>query len=217
VDRSDRPGRRRARRALAAALACGAALAAARVGMGAGWFVAPYPAPGRALAWTLGEPAAAYNFGVVVPGRVYRSSKPDERFLRWLRDEYGIRRVIGLSGELPVHEAARRLGFEVATFRWRVSELAPWTELEAVVGLLDDGAPVLVHCASGSDRTGFAVAAFRVLRERWDLARAEREMARYGHDAAEQPRQHARLRELLRAVHGSGSAPPVVATSAERG
>ena len=49
------------------------------------WFRAPYNVVGKAIAWTIGIPEEAYNFDVVVPGRLYRSGLPDVRFLDYVR------------------------------------------------------------------------------------------------------------------------------------
>ena len=36
--------------------------------------------------------------------------------------------------------------------------------------------PVLVHCAEGKDRTGYAIAAYRIVEQRWDADSAIQEM-----------------------------------------
>lgn len=180
-------------------LALAALLVGVRQGMREGWFRSPFRAPGVWLAWVLAEPEAAYNFAEVSPGRLYRSAEPDERFLVWLQREYGIRHVIGLSGEVPVHESARRLGMRVTTYDWPSRKLPPWDELEALAARLGGDEPVLVHCRSGSDRTGWALAVYRVLREGWTLERAEREMIRFGHEPERYPDDHRALRERLEA------------------
>ena len=133
-----------------------ALLVGVRLAMSQGWIRAPYPDLGRTLAWALGVPGPAYNFSEVVPGRIFRSSRPDRRFLEWLQREHGVRRVVSLDGSSDI--AARELGMEVTSYRWDAPKLPPWDELESVAELLDADEPVLVHCASGSDRTGYAIA-----------------------------------------------------------
>ena len=173
------------------------ALAIVWLGMGAGWFRGPYPEPSRDLAWALGVPAGAYNFGVVAEGRIYRSARPDARFLEWVAAEHGVRRVISLSGDDPSHPAARAMGMDVAVFGWSASELPPEAELRRVAAMLAGGEPVLLHCASGSDRTGYAIAAHRVWNEDWDRERAVEEMTRYWHRPERAPALHEELAERL--------------------
>ena len=85
-------------------------------GLGLRWFRSPFPDFGKAIAWAIGNPEAAYNFDPVLPGRLYRSGRPDQRFLRYLRQEYEIQHVVSLTGPVAGHEAARALGLEVTVF-----------------------------------------------------------------------------------------------------
>lgn len=167
------------------------------VGMQCRWYRSPYPQFGKALAWALGSPEDAYNFGVVVPGRVYRSGRPDERFIQYLRNTHDIQRIVTLTGSSEAHEAAKKMGMEVSSFRWNTNHLPPLSELETVLDILNDGRPVLVHCAGGSDRTGYTVAIYRVQQQKWSIARAVEEMAHYWHSPDNNPGLHEELRKLL--------------------
>jgi hypothetical protein len=193
------PGERSnlAGRAVLAAACLLALLGGIYLGIALRWFGAPYPSFGKEIAWLLGEQEAAYNFGVVEPGRVYRSGKPDERLIRYLRERYGVTRIVSLAGPFPAHETARELGIEVRVFDWPIEHLPPLSELQAVLGMLDSGGPTLVHCWGGSDRTGVTMAAYRVRRDGWSLGEAVREMARYGHLARLHAGLHRELRSLL--------------------
>ncbi len=185
---------------VAAALVCAGF---ARLGMAQGWFRGPYPAPGKRLAWALGLPAPAYNFGVVIPGRLFRSARPDPRFLAWLEREHGVERIVSLVGQSEVHTAARALGLRVSSFAWRVEALPPEAELRAALDLLSGGERILLHCASGADRTGYTVAAHRVLREGWSPERALAEMRGYWH----KPERHPQVEAALRALFAAGRPP----------
>lgn len=200
---------RRAARGIAlGAIALAAAAGAARLAVDRGWLRAPFPALGKRVAWALGAPDGAYLFGVVTPERVFRSARPDARFLRRLRDTYGVRRVVSLAGRGPAEDAARSLGMEVQSFQWRVSELPPRQEIDALLAWLDAGPPVLVHCASGSDRTGLAIAAYRVARDGWTPDAALAEMARYGHRPKRHPQLQRELRALLEALRPQSARGP---------
>ena len=191
---------RRGRQPARLAVLTGAALAAfglAYLGMAQGFFRGPYPPLGKRLAWVLGVPGPAYNFGVVIPGQIFRSARPDAHFLTWLKQEHGVQRVVSLDGESEVHAVARSLGLKVSSFRWRVESLPPEAELRAALDLISSGERVLVHCASGSDRTGYTVAAHRVLREGWPTERALAEMRRYWHKRELHPAVEAGLLALF--------------------
>ena len=166
------------------------------------WFRAPYPSYGKSIAWALGNPEEAYNFDVVVPGRLYRSGRPDERFIKYLHESYGIQRIISLTGASKAHETARKLGIKVAIFQWGTNELPLRQELKKVLDILTREKPVLVHCAGGSDRTGYTVAIFRVLHQGWNLDRAREEMARYWHKPQRNPGLHQELEDLLGSPSG---------------
>lgn len=43
--------------------------------------------------------------------------------------------------------------------------------------------PVLVHCAEGKDRTGYAIAAYRIIEEHWDVDSAVQEMFDFHYNA----------------------------------
>ncbi|GAH42782.1 unnamed protein product, partial [marine sediment metagenome] len=122
---------------------------------------APYPSLGKDICWKIGCREEAYNFDVVVPGRIYRSCRPDERFFRYVREKYGIRHVIMLNAadanRLPAPPI--ELGMERHLFRWFAEVVPPREELRRVLDILDSNEPVLIHCWAGADRTGYAVAA----------------------------------------------------------
>jgi len=160
-------------------------------------FRPPYHGLGKEIAWLVGEPEAAYNFDTVGPGYILRSSLPDGRFVEYLRDEYGLQRIVSLIGETPAHAKARALGIEVTTYEWSSDHLPPENELQAVLGLLDEPTPVLVHCKGGLDRTGYTMALYRVTREGWTLEDARREMTSYWHVPERHPGVHAGLRDSL--------------------
>lgn len=42
--------------------------------------------------------------------------------------------------------------------------------------------PILIHCSRGADRTGIAVAMWRILNSKWDVERAITEMDYYGYN-----------------------------------
>jgi protein tyrosine/serine phosphatase len=140
-------------------------------------------------------PEPAYNFAVV-DAHILRSARPDARFLAWVRRNYGIERVVSLSGPDPIHEEARRLGLEVSIYSWKVSALPPRAELLDVLAALRSAKRVLLHCASGADRTGYAIAALRLTRDGWPFARTEQEMRSFSHQPERWPAVHEQLKRF---------------------
>ena len=196
-----RPARRRRRtlRRLAWGAAIGVAvgLAAGYVGIRARWWRPPDPPASKSLCAALGCLEEAYNAETVVPGRIYRSCRPDERWYRYVAERYGVRHVVRLIGEekrVPLPPPDLKL--KVTTLAWSSRDPPPRAELEKVLAIFDDPDPVLVHCWGGSDRTGYAVAAYRILRQGWSAEDACREMNRYWHD----PKRNPKLQEDLRAL-----------------
>jgi protein-tyrosine phosphatase len=141
-----------------------------------------YPAILQDLGWMLGEQEHIYNFGSVTSGKVFRSGQPDDRFIDYVVKNYGVRHIVTLNGESPLEEQeARALGITVNAYDWDEDNLPTREEFQQVVRMLDDDTPVLVHCRAGKDRTGYLVAAYRVLELGWPVEKALNEMRAYGH------------------------------------
>ena len=119
---------------------------------------------------------------------IWRSAQPAPRHLR-AAAERGVRRVINLRGE-ETHgaywlekETCARIGLELVDLRLR-SRAAPSREdiaaMRAEIAAIDR--PTLIHCKSGSDRTGLFCALYLILMEGVPVAEARRQLSlRYGH------------------------------------
>jgi protein tyrosine/serine phosphatase len=79
------------------------------------------------------------------------------------------------------HGYAKKLGINVLIYHWSTSHLPPKEELKSMVDFIDKNNYTLVHCAAGSDRTGYAVAFYRIWRQNWTLDAAIKEMEKYGY------------------------------------
>ena len=114
------------------------------------------------------------NWGVVAPGRLYRSNHPLPWQIRLAARHHGIRTVINLRGNradcgadaLSRAEAARLgLAHIDAPFE---SRGAPHKDrilrLAAIFQDMDE--PTLIHCKSGADRTGLAAVLWLMLQGR---------------------------------------------------
>jgi protein tyrosine phosphatase (PTP) superfamily phosphohydrolase (DUF442 family) len=98
------------------------------------------------------------NFGVV-SADLWRGGRPTPDGLRALADA-GVRTIIDLQlyGEsAPVPPGVKYVRLPVSG--WHVDQV----DVDAVLRAIDQSPkPVFVHCAEGRDRTGLAVAAYRV-------------------------------------------------------
>jgi hypothetical protein len=147
-------------------------------------FRKPYPHVVKKLCWIIGRPENGYNFGVVEAGRLYRSSKPDSRFLRFLNKKYKISRVVSLRhGPLPYEKVAEELGIDLHILNWSSTGVTPDPqEIEKVFALMrDPNHVVLVHRGSGATRTGYVIARYRIEDQNWTLEEARKELNKFWH------------------------------------
>ncbi|MEI4473751.1 dual specificity protein phosphatase family protein [Frigidibacter sp. MR17.24] len=108
------------------------------------------------------------NIHAVVQGEVYRSAQPDGETLERLVRLYGIRSVVNLRGAESHADwyrdeiaTAARLGLEHVDYRMKADRDVPPEEAQRIIALLRDlPKPLLIHCKSGSDRTGLVSALY---------------------------------------------------------
>ena len=129
------------------------------------------------------------NFATVA-GRCYRSAQPGPMFLENLKRTYGVRSIINLRDEnledawyREEKQAAQRLGLNLVDAGLCGLEQTPAEDFRKVVKLIDEAPePILIHCASGSDRTGLASAIFLLIHTDTPFDQARKQLhLRYGH------------------------------------
>lgn len=131
------------------------------------------------------------NWGVVEEGWLYRSGQVHPRLIEDLLREHRIDLVIDLARDRPGDEAAaaevravRALGIRKLDL-WGLNgsgigrSRAYSDALEAIVRAREAGLRVLVHCSAGSQRTGGAIALYRMLYDGWSGDAAYREYLSY--------------------------------------
>lgn len=117
----------------------------------------------------LRSPRFQGNFGVVEPGRVFRSAQPEAGFGR-LVNERGLKSVLNLRGgstadlwydnEVRTTETA---GVDFYDFPMSATRRPHRRELLVLIDVFGRCRyPLLIHCKSGSDRTGLASALYRL-------------------------------------------------------
>lgn len=121
-----------------------------------------------------------WNRGQISAG-VFRTNQPSPARLRIHRDA-GITTILNLRGAsdyahyLFEVEACREIGLELIDFPLRAKQAMPRDTILGLIDLLPDvPTPFVMHCKSGSDRTGFAAVIYRhvVLGEDMEDALAE--------------------------------------------
>lgn len=144
---------------------------------------------GLAGGWAIGLQLVG-NIHVVEDGVVYRSAQLNGQKLAKVVDTYGIKSVINLRGanrglwwydnETEVTAAHGASHFDVRMSALRDTDDATVTQLMEI--LRTAPRPLLIHCESGSDRTGLAAALYeRFVKERPAEVAASQISFRYGH------------------------------------
>jgi protein tyrosine phosphatase (PTP) superfamily phosphohydrolase (DUF442 family) len=118
------------------------------------------------------------NLQVVVPGKVYRSAQPSPVLLeKWVK-RYGIKTVINLRARKPKDfeqekKFSESLGIKFIPVDLGAYRLVSSEELKNLTEILDTSkTPILLHCKSGIDRSGFVsmLAAMAIGHVNYDIA-----------------------------------------------
>jgi protein tyrosine/serine phosphatase len=129
------------------------------------------------------------NWGVVAPGRLYRSNHPLPGQLRAATRRLGLRTVINLRGE-RIDCGSDRLARAAAADLGLVQIDAPFESrgaphkdrilrLAEIFRTLEE--PALMHCKSGADRTGLAAGLWMLLQGRPPAEARAQLSLRHGH------------------------------------
>jgi len=127
-----------------------------------------------------------FNFGRVSSG-IYRSAQPTEAQFGLLA-ENSFRTIINLRNDMRLVEQERQwvegLGMKYVSVPMNGFSMPDQRNFKKVLEIMNDPAnhPVLVHCQMGKERTGVAVALYRLKYQHWRYVDAEEEMFHYGYD-----------------------------------
>jgi protein tyrosine phosphatase (PTP) superfamily phosphohydrolase (DUF442 family) len=153
---------------------------------------------GLAIAWFAGlrNDFVPANFGVVEPGKIFRSAQISQQMIRHTLEAHHIGLIVNLANEdtpdLKAEElAARELGVGEVHLGLSGDGLGdPDVYPKAIAEIISanqHGKAVLVHCQSGAQRTGGIIATYRILVEGQSPEQAFAEMRQYGHDPKHNP------------------------------
>ena len=132
------------------------------------------------------------NWGVVAPGRLYRSNHPLPFQLRAAVRDHGIRTLLNLRGhrldcgaDLLSRREAARLGLVHADAPFESRGAPHKDRIERLAAMLSElPEPILIHCKSGADRTGLVAAIWLLLQGRAPAEAAAQLSWKHGHIAA---------------------------------
>lgn len=159
------------------------------------------------------------RWGAVTPGLIYRSGQLSDRVVGPTLRENGVKVIVNLGVDKP-HKpdqaaelrAARELEIERTTLFLNgdgTGPIASYAEaVEIVCRARSVGKPVLIHCSAGTQRTGAAVAFYRVLVEGKPPAQAVAELRKYNWTPQDNPALlpyiNGHMRELATLLVGRG-------------
>lgn len=121
------------------------------------------------------------NFGEVTP-KLYRGGQPGADGLKELK-KMGVSIVIDMRSSRSQHEqtAVEQLGMDYVSIPWH----CPFPSDDTFVKFLqvierNPGKKIFVHCRLGDDRTGMAIASYRMAEQGWSADEAMKEMEFFG-------------------------------------
>jgi tyrosine-protein phosphatase SIW14 len=129
---------------------------------------------------SIADVAGVPNFHQV-DEHVYRGAQPNGQGFAGLA-KIGIRTVIDLRGERSEENDVQRAGMHYVRLPWSGYKAPDDAQIEAVLALLNDSSqwPVFVHCKHGVDRTGTAIACYRIAHDHWSNEQALAEARTFG-------------------------------------
>lgn len=143
---------------------------------------------------SLPQVAGVENFHQV-DEHVYRGGQPNGAAFTSLA-RIGIKTVIDLRGENFEKSAVEHAGMRYVRLPWSGFKAPSDSQVAAVLALMNNSSawPVFVHCRRGADRTGTAVACYRIAHDHWTNQQALAEARSFGMSSMEIAMEHFILR-----------------------
>jgi tyrosine-protein phosphatase SIW14 len=126
-----------------------------------------------------------------VDEHVYRGAQPHGEGFAGLA-KIGIKTVIDLRGERSEESAVQRAGMRYVRLAWSGFKAPSDSEIATVLAMLNDHSdwPVFVHCKRGADRTGTAIACYRITHNHWSNEKALDEAKSFGMSSLQVAMRH---------------------------
>ena len=136
------------------------------------------------------EVPGVHNFHQVNE-HVYRGAQPSSQGFANLA-KLGIKTVIDLRGEKSEANVVEQAGLHYVYMPWSGFKAPTDREMATVLSLLDNSSdwPVFVHCKRGADRTGTAIACYRISHDHWSNEKALEEAKGFGMSSLEIAMRH---------------------------
>ncbi len=139
------------------------------------------------------------RWGCVEANQIYRSGQLSSALIERTLEKNGIQTIVSLTGEKPGDpdhmaeiQAAEKLGIELLRFGLGgdgTGDIENYAlAIAAIVKAKQEGKPVQVHCAAGTQRTGGVIACYRLLVLGAPKANVIREMRSYDWDPEGNPK-----------------------------
>lgn len=125
------------------------------------------------------------NFAEVSP-RLFRGGQPGVDGLEALK-KMGVSIIVDMRGSKSPHEqiAVGKLGMQYVVIPWHCPFPSDGIFARFLKVIHDNpGKKIFVHCRLGDDRTGMAIAAYRMADEGWSAEEALEEMKEFGFTGA---------------------------------
>lgn len=130
------------------------------------------------------------RFQQVAPG-ILRGGAPDQKDLQLLKDVWNVKRIISLDAGVAnkISESCKKLGIEHIVIPIESDTITTSINYlkRNIKSLLSTNTPVYIHCFHGKDRTGLAIALWRVANG-WSCDAALREARSFGFGIGVSPR-----------------------------
>lgn len=151
------------------------------------------------------------NFEEVVPQKVYRSGQPTPEQLKKWAEQYGIKTIINLRGDVEKEvkaeqTAAKELDLEMISMHLSSRRLtARYLLIDLIETIEKAETPILIHCRSGIDRAGTAAAIAAMVignidyeKAKWQAYVAPGPWKRKKYDHRDYPQDYAHISDVFR-------------------
>jgi tyrosine-protein phosphatase SIW14 len=131
------------------------------------------------------EVPGVHNFHEVNE-HVYRGAQPNKEGFSALA-KLGVKTVIDLRGEKSEQSLVEHAGMRYVRLPWSGYKAPAEDQISTVLSLMNDNAawPVFIHCRRGADRTGTAIACYRIMHDHWTSQQALDEAKSFGMSSSE--------------------------------